>query len=120
MGLICLNDGLGLAHVVQSYVKEATISFTADRDLLPDPQFYIGCIIESFEELRDAAKAMPPPSAKPAPSQMPAAAVPKAQPKAPPRGTKPAAKRSPTTKSAKTAKSAATAKSAKTGSKAPA
>ncbi|ABC62592.1 WS/DGAT/MGAT family O-acyltransferase [Erythrobacter litoralis] len=55
MGLICLTDGMGLAHTVQSYVGEATICFTACRELLPDPDFYIECIEESFEELRDAA-----------------------------------------------------------------
>ncbi len=57
MGLVCLTDGMGLGHVVQSYVDEATISFTACRDLLPDPDFYIECIRESFEELRDLAAA---------------------------------------------------------------
>ncbi|WP_435202593.1 wax ester/triacylglycerol synthase family O-acyltransferase [Qipengyuania sp. 902] len=57
MGLVCLTDGMGLGHVVQSYTDEATISFTACRELLPDPDFYIECIVESFEELRDAAKA---------------------------------------------------------------
>ncbi|QGN56216.1 wax ester/triacylglycerol synthase family O-acyltransferase [Novosphingobium sp. Gsoil 351] len=97
MGLICLNDGLGLAHVVQSYVDEATISFTADRDLLPDPQFYIGCLVESFEELLAAAKALPPPVEKPAPKPKPSATAAK-------RGTKSAGRRSPTTKPAKTTK----------------
>ena len=57
MGLICLTDGMGLAHVVQSYTDEATISFTACRELLPDPDFYIACVVESFDELRAAAKA---------------------------------------------------------------
>ena len=55
MGLICLTDGMGLAHVVQSYTDEATISFTACRELLPDPEFYVECIRESFEEYRDLA-----------------------------------------------------------------
>ncbi len=55
MGLLCLTDGLGIGHVVQSYVDEATISFTACRKLLPDPDFYIACIEQSFGELRDAA-----------------------------------------------------------------
>ena len=55
MGLICLTDGMGLAHTVQSYVDEATICFTACRELLPDPDFYVACIEESFEELRNAA-----------------------------------------------------------------
>ena len=57
MGLLCLNDGLGLGHVVQSYCAEATIAFTACRKLLPDPEFYAQCIEDSFAELRDAAKA---------------------------------------------------------------
>ena len=39
MGLLCLTDGLGLGQVVQSYVDEATVAFTADRELMPDPDF---------------------------------------------------------------------------------
>lgn len=57
MGLLCLTDGMGLGHTVQSYVDEATVAFTACRDLMPDPQFYAQCIQDSFEELRDAANA---------------------------------------------------------------
>jgi len=57
MGLLCLTDGLGLGHVVQSYCREATIAFTACRKLMPDPEFYAQCIEDSFTELRDAAKA---------------------------------------------------------------
>lgn len=60
MGLICLTDGMGLAHVVQSYVDEATIAFTACRELLPDPEFYAQCIDDSFAELRAAAKSADP------------------------------------------------------------
>lgn len=59
MGLVCLTDGMGLGHVVQSYVNEATISFTACRKLLPDPEFYASCIEDSFNELRDIARAVP-------------------------------------------------------------
>ena len=66
MGLICLTDGMGLGHTVQSYVDEATICFTACRTLLPDPEFYADCIRESFEELRNLAAAVP--SQKPAPT----------------------------------------------------
>ncbi|MFN4112935.1 MAG: WS/DGAT/MGAT family O-acyltransferase [Sphingomonadaceae bacterium] len=57
MGLLCLTDGLGLGHVVQSYCGEATIAFTACRKAMPDPEFYAQCIEDSFAELRDAAKA---------------------------------------------------------------
>ncbi len=84
MGLLCLTDGLGLGHVVQSYVKEATIAFTADRKLMPDPDFYADCIEQSFTELRDAARQAPQPvpAAKPAaPATKPkTAAKPKAKP----------------------------------------
>ncbi|MEM6857605.1 MAG: wax ester/triacylglycerol synthase family O-acyltransferase [Pseudomonadota bacterium] len=59
LSLICLTDGLGLAHVVQSYVDEAYISFTACRDIMPDPGFYSECLQESFDELLAAAKAVP-------------------------------------------------------------
>ena len=58
LSLICLTDGLGLAHVVQSYVDEAYISFTACRDTMPDPEFYSRCLQESFEDLLAAAKAV--------------------------------------------------------------
>lgn len=58
LSLICLTDGLGLAHVVQSYVDEAYISFTACRDIMPDPEFYSQCLQDSFDELLAAAKAV--------------------------------------------------------------
>ncbi len=57
LSLICLTDGLGLAHVVQSYVDEAIISFTACRDIMPDPDFYAECLQASFDEMLAAAKA---------------------------------------------------------------
>lgn len=56
LSLICLTDGLGLAHVVQSYCDEAYISFTACRDIMPDPEFYSQCLKDSFDEMLAAAK----------------------------------------------------------------
>lgn len=87
MGLLCLTDGLGLGHVVQSYCREATIAFTACRKLMPDPEFYAQCIEDSFTELRDAAKA--------ALASVPADPTSKGQaaPKARTNKTKPAAKK---------------------------
>ncbi|MDE2435424.1 MAG: wax ester/triacylglycerol synthase family O-acyltransferase [Sphingomonadales bacterium] len=86
MGLLCLTDGMGLGHVVQSYVKEATIAFTACRNLMPDPEFYADCIEESFNELRDAAaksvKSGPAPKPAKASPTPKAAAVSKPAPKA--------------------------------------
>lgn len=66
LSLICLTDGLGLAHVVQSYIDEAIISFTACRDILPDPEFYAECLQESFDDMLAAAIASK--AAKPAPA----------------------------------------------------
>mgnify|MGYP001800538919 CR=1 FL=1 len=66
-GLLCLLDGMALGHVVQSYLNEATITFTADRDVMPDPEFYAQCLQESFEEMAKAAGVdISPPKPKPA------------------------------------------------------
>lgn len=73
MGLLCLTDGLGLGHVVQSYVDEATIAFTACRNIVPDPEFYAECIEASFQDLRIAAVL--------APAQRPAAKAKPARPR---------------------------------------
>ena len=54
-GLICLLDGMALGHVVQSYVDQATIGFTACRKAMPDPEFYAQCIQDSFEATAKAA-----------------------------------------------------------------
>ena len=54
-GLLCLLDGMALGHVVQSYVNEATITFTADRDIVTDPEFYSQCLQDSFEEMAKLA-----------------------------------------------------------------
>ena len=53
-GLLCLFDGLGLGHVVMSYHKEVTITITADREMMPDPEFYAECLQASFDELEHA------------------------------------------------------------------
>ena len=53
-GLLCLTDGLALGHVVQSYVDQATIGFTACRKAMPDPEFYSQCLQASFKELMAA------------------------------------------------------------------
>lgn len=54
-GLICLLDGMTLGHVVQSYVDQATIGFTACRKAMPDPEFYAQCLQESYEATAKAA-----------------------------------------------------------------
>jgi diacylglycerol O-acyltransferase len=56
-----LLPNVGLFHIVYSMVKDkqgpVTLSFTACRDMLPDPAFYADCLQESFEELLGAALA---------------------------------------------------------------
>ncbi len=67
-GLLCLTDGMALGHVVQSYCAQATIGFTADRKVMPDPEFYAQCIQESFDAMMAALVAhadAPPPADKP-------------------------------------------------------
>ena len=89
-GLLCLTDGMGLGHTVQSYCDEATIAFTACRELMPDPEFYAQCIEDSFTELRDAAKKTATPGRSSATTKPPAKPAAKAAAAA----TKPKAKRS--------------------------
>ena len=78
-GLVCLTDGMGLGHVVQSYRDQATVTFTACRKMMPDPEFYRQCIQDSFDDLKNAlpagaaadpkveatAKPAPPPTSAP-------------------------------------------------------
>ncbi|MBS0473622.1 MAG: wax ester/triacylglycerol synthase family O-acyltransferase, partial [Proteobacteria bacterium] len=123
MGLLCLTDGMALGHTVQSYVDEATITFTACRKVMPDPEFYAQCIDESFAELRDAAHRAPPATkpASPAPAEVGAKPKSPAKPKAAPKPKvtpKPAAKADkPTTTKTKTAAKKGAAKPGKVAKK---
>lgn len=49
-GMLCLVDGVKLGHVVHSFVNEVTLTFTACRNAIPDPDFYSQCIQNSFDE----------------------------------------------------------------------
>lgn len=55
-GNLCLLDGVGLGHVVHSYVDEITIGVTACRDALPDPNLYTDCLRDSFDDHMAALK----------------------------------------------------------------
>jgi WS/DGAT/MGAT family acyltransferase len=48
--LLCLVDGVKLGHVVHSYVDKVTLSFTACRSAIPDPDFYSECLQTSFDD----------------------------------------------------------------------
>jgi diacylglycerol O-acyltransferase len=56
MGMGPLLDMMGLFHAVLSGVGLMTITFISCREMMPDPQFYKACLLESFEELRMAAQ----------------------------------------------------------------
>ena len=56
-GMLCLVDGVKLGHVVHSYVGEVTLSFTACRTAIPDPDFYAQCLQDSFDAHMDALPA---------------------------------------------------------------
>jgi diacylglycerol O-acyltransferase len=65
-----LLPNVGLFHVVYSAVQNKkgsiNLSFTADRDMLPDPAFYAECLQASFDELKAATlNAKPKARAKP-------------------------------------------------------
>jgi hypothetical protein len=99
MGTGPIFDGMGMILPVYSYGDTIAISFTSDRNMIPDPQFFADCLQASFDELLAAAQSPEAPraaAAKPAPAKA-AAKKPAAK--------KPAAKKV-------TAKSSATNKSA--------
>ena len=46
-----IQHGMGLIHLLSSYVGQFVFSFTADREMIPDPGFYAQCLRESLDEL---------------------------------------------------------------------
>lgn len=54
-GLGPVFDGMGLIHPVFSYCGRITISFTSDRQSMPNPEVYAECLQESFDEMKAAA-----------------------------------------------------------------
>jgi diacylglycerol O-acyltransferase / wax synthase len=61
-GLGPIFDSMGVINTIYSYVDTIAISFTADRDMMPDPAAYADGLRQSFEELKAAAI---PPATKP-------------------------------------------------------
>ena len=50
-----LLDGLGLFHLIGTYGTSMLLSVTACRLMLPDPEFYVACLRETFDSLAAAA-----------------------------------------------------------------
>ena len=46
---------MGLINPIYSYADTIAISFTCDRDMMPDPAAYADALKRSFEELKAAA-----------------------------------------------------------------
>ncbi|MBL4870179.1 MAG: wax ester/triacylglycerol synthase family O-acyltransferase [Robiginitomaculum sp.] len=55
-GQFCLMDGIGVGHVIQSYMNDITLSFTACRNVIPDPELYNECMQKSFDAHLKAAE----------------------------------------------------------------
>ena len=47
-GFGMIHDGMGLMHVVNSYLDDLVVSVTSDREMMPDPAFYAECLTDSF------------------------------------------------------------------------
>lgn len=54
-GLGVLTPGMGIFHLVFSYFGKITLSVLADRNIMPDPEFYHDCLVAAYEELYAAA-----------------------------------------------------------------
>ena len=55
-GMGPLADGVGLAHAAGSYLNDFLCQVTADRDQLPDIEFYMECLNDSIDELKTLGK----------------------------------------------------------------
>jgi hypothetical protein len=60
-GCVPLTDGVGLFHCVTSFCGGFSFMFTADRDLMPDPEPYLGHVQRSIAEHLAAADGVAPP-----------------------------------------------------------
>ena len=78
-------DGMGLINTIYSYTDTIAISFTSDRNMMPDPEAYAGALTAAFEALKAAALAPKPQPARktPDPAAKKAAPQRKAPAKAP-------------------------------------
>ena len=80
MGTGPIFDGMGMINAIYSYGPDIAISFTSDRDMIPDPANYAAALKAAYEELLGAtpkaapkADAAPKPEAKVAPAKTAAA-----------------------------------------------
>jgi len=55
-GLGVLTPGVGLFHTVFSQADRVNLSVLGDRDIIPDPAFYMECLMASYQELLEAVE----------------------------------------------------------------
>ena len=55
-GLGIVQDGLTLFHTVLSYNGKVTLTAPIDREAMPDSEFYMSCLRDSFDDLYKATK----------------------------------------------------------------
>jgi WS/DGAT/MGAT family acyltransferase len=55
-GVLLISDGMGLNHVINSYAGKLNISATSCPKLLPDIEFYMQCLQDSFAQLQLSAQ----------------------------------------------------------------
>ncbi|NVK40243.1 MAG: wax ester/triacylglycerol synthase family O-acyltransferase [Oceanospirillaceae bacterium] len=53
-GIMLIGDGLGMNHCVNSYDGKLNISVVSCPELMPDPEFYVQCLQNSYDGLKDA------------------------------------------------------------------
>jgi WS/DGAT/MGAT family acyltransferase len=58
-GMAPIVDGMGLIHGIGSYDGDVPVCFTADREMMPDPEFYEDCLRDSYDELAAATTRFP-------------------------------------------------------------
>jgi hypothetical protein len=54
-GLGLLTPGVGLFHTIFTQSHRVNLSVLGDREIMPDPEFYMQCVRESWDELYRAA-----------------------------------------------------------------
>ena len=65
-------DSMGLICPVYSYGGTIAVSFTADREMMPDPDSFAAALRGAFEGLRDAVQPVPAPAVQKVKKQRPA------------------------------------------------
>lgn len=131
-GLGVLTPGMGIFHLVFSYAGKITLSVLADRDIMPDPEFYHDCLVASYEEIyaataklvpgTDTSKAEIAAKAKiksPKRSKAPAASKPKLRSESDRKRAKKGGKAKPGTKAASAARKQPARKRKKAAAKSP-